>query len=160
MPFGHLWEEVGSGSRPGGVPEPSRHVFFRSSSRDHSATPHPHWFFRFKASAFFYAFTLEALVLVKRLILSALVILTGFYITACGGKSHAGGGGSQNPLLTINAVTMATGYVGSNFTSITLHASGGSGTGYTWSVSGGTSLPAGITLSAGGVLGGKPTAEG
>src|SRR6266568_8049512 len=76
MPFGHLWEGSGFRQPPGGVPEPSRHVF-GSSSRDHSATPHPHWFFRSKASAFFYAFTLEALVLVKRLILSALVILTG-----------------------------------------------------------------------------------
>src|SRR4051794_25850807 len=91
---------------------------------------------------------LEALVLVKRLIFSALVFLVGLYITACGGSSSkSGGGGSQNPALTISAVTLPVGYVGSGYTSTTLTASGGSGSGYTWSVSSGTSLPAGVNLS-------------
>ena len=100
--------------------------------------------------------------LVKRLIFSALVVLTAFYIAACGGSSSksSGDGGSQNPALTIAAVALPTGYVGSNYTSTTLTASGGSGSGYTWSVSSGTSIPAGITLSPAGVLSGKPTAAG
>ena len=98
--------------------------------------------------------------LVKRLIFSALVIFAAFYLAACGGSSKSGGGGSTNPAITIGSTTLPTGYVGSNFTSTTLTASGGSGTGFTWTVSGGTSLPAGITLSSGGVVGGKPTAEG
>ena len=81
--------------------------------------------------------------LVKRLIFSALVALTALYIAACGGSSSksGGGGGSQNPALTISAVALPTGYVGSNYTSTTLTASGGSGSGYAWSVSSGTSIP-------------------
>ncbi len=97
---------------------------------------------------------------VKRLIFSALVMLAAFYLAACGGSSKSGGGGSTNPAITIGSTTLPTGYVGSNYTSTTLTASGGSGTGFTWTVSGGTTLPAGITLSSSGVVGGKPTAEG
>jgi Putative Ig domain len=101
-------------------------------------------------------------VLVKRLIFSALVLFLAFYIAACGGNSSKSspGGGSKNPALTISAATLPAGYVGSNYTSTTLTASGGSGTGYTWSVSTGTSLPAGMTLSPAGVIAGKPTADG
>jgi large repetitive protein len=90
-----------------------------------------------------------------------LVSLLALYVAACGGSSSkSGGGGSQNPALTISAVTLPTGYVGSNYTFTTLSASGGSGTGYSWTVSSGTSLPAGMTLSSSGVIAGKPTADG
>jgi arylsulfatase A-like enzyme len=41
-----------------------------------------------------------------------------------------------------------------------LVASGGSGTGYAWSVNAGSTLPAGLTLSSAGVLSGTPTANG
>ena len=98
--------------------------------------------------------------LVKRLIFSALVIFLAFYIAACGGGSNSGGGGSKNPAITISVVTLPTGYVGSNYTSTTLKASGGSGSGYSWTTSAGSALPAGITLSSAGVLAGKPTAAG
>ncbi len=42
----------------------------------------------------------------------------------------------------------------------TLVASGGSGSGYAWSVNAGSTLPAGLTLSSAGVLSGTPTANG
>jgi large repetitive protein len=88
------------------------------------------------------------------------MMIAVLYVAGCGGSSKSGGGGgNQNPALTISAVTLPTGYVGSNYASTTLKATGGSGSGYAWSVSSGTSLPGGITLSAGGVLAGKPTAD-
>lgn len=57
------------------------------------------------------------------------------------------------------ATTLPTGYVGSNY-SQQLAATGGSGTGYTWSVNSGSTLPGGLTLSAGGLLSGSPTTAG
>ena len=60
--------------------------------------------------------------------------------------------------LSISAVTLPTGYVGSNFTQTSLAATGGSGAGFVWTVSSGSSLPDGIALSSAGVLSGKPTA--
>jgi large repetitive protein len=100
-------------------------------------------------------------VLVKRLSLFALALFAVIYVTGCGGSSKSGGdGGNKNPALTINSVTLPTGYVGSNYASTTLTATGGSGTGYAWSVSAGSALPDGITLSAAGVMAGKPTADG
>ncbi len=62
--------------------------------------------------------------------------------------------------LTITTVTLPTGYVGSVYSSTTLTASGGSGTGYSWSVASGSSLPAGLALSSGGVISGTPTSAG
>ena len=68
--------------------------------------------------------------------------------------------------LTINAAVsitntspLPTAYVGSNY-SVTMAATGGSGSGYSWAVSGGSTLPAGLTLSAAGVLSGTPTTTG
>jgi hypothetical protein len=64
------------------------------------------------------------------------------------------------PALTITtAATLPTGYVGSNY-SQTLAATGGSGTGYTWALKAGSSLPPGLTLSSTGAITGKPTASG
>jgi len=57
------------------------------------------------------------------------------------------------------ATTLPVGYVGGNY-SQTFAATGGSGTGYTWAVSSGSTIPAGLTLSAAGVLGGKPSTAG
>lgn len=57
------------------------------------------------------------------------------------------------------ATTLPIGYVGSAY-SQTLAATGGSGTGYTWTVSSGSTAPAGLSLSAAGVLSGSPTATG
>jgi hypothetical protein len=74
----------------------------------------------------------------------------------------AGGKGTQSFTLTVVAAptittgaTLPNGEVGAAY-SQTLAASGGSGTGYTWSLAGGSSLPAGLFLSAGGVLSGTP----
>lgn len=64
------------------------------------------------------------------------------------------------PALSVTAITPPTGYVGSGYTQTTLAATGGSGTGYTWAVSNGSALPAGLSLSAAGVITGKPTAAG
>ena len=63
------------------------------------------------------------------------------------------------PALKVTAATLATGYVGSNY-SQTLAATGGSGSGYAWTLSGGTTLPAGLSLSSGGAITGKPTGTG
>lgn len=65
-----------------------------------------------------------------------------------------------NPGVTISTGTsLPTGYVGSSY-SQQLAATGGTGTGYVWTVSSGSSLPAGLTLSSSGLLSGKPTASG
>lgn len=61
------------------------------------------------------------------------------------------------PALTITTTAMPGGTVGAAYTT-TLAAGGGAGT-RTWSVSAGA-LPGGLTLSAGGVVGGTPTASG
>ena len=64
------------------------------------------------------------------------------------------------PAITIAPATLPAGYVGSAYTQTTLSASGGSGTGYTWTVASGSALPAGLSLSTGGIISGKPTAAG
>lgn len=62
------------------------------------------------------------------------------------------------PALSIAATTLPAGMVGLSYTPVTLTASGGSGTVYTWSVANGTALSAtGLTLSSGGVISGTPT---
>ena len=63
-----------------------------------------------------------------------------------------------HPALAITTKSLSTGYVSSAY-SATLAATGGTSSGYLWSVQTG-SLPAGITLSAAGVLSGKPTVAG
>ncbi len=64
------------------------------------------------------------------------------------------------PALTVTALTPPVGYVGSNYTSTTLAATGGSNSGYTWAVSTGSALPAGLSLSSAGVITGNPTTTG
>lgn len=65
-----------------------------------------------------------------------------------------------NPAVSITTgVSLPTGYVGSNY-SQSLAATGGSGTGYAWAVSSGSTLPSGLTLSAAGLLSGAPTTAG
>jgi hypothetical protein len=63
-----------------------------------------------------------------------------------------------NPALTITTPSLPTGAVGSPYTA-TLAATGGSGSGYTWSIQSG-SLPSGLSLSSGGTISGTPTAAG
>jgi arabinan endo-1,5-alpha-L-arabinosidase len=73
----------------------------------------------------------------------------------CGGGSSP----SVTPVsLTVTTDSLAGGTVTVSY-SATLSASGGTGTGYTWTVSTGA-LPAGITLATSGVLSGTPTAAG
>jgi hypothetical protein len=62
------------------------------------------------------------------------------------------------PALAITTKSLPTGYVSSAY-SATLSATGGTSQGYVWSVQTG-SLPAGVKLSAAGVLSGKPTVAG
>ena len=67
---------------------------------------------------------------------------------------------SSYPALTITSgVTLPIGYVGTSYDQF-LTASGGSGTGYSWVLKSGSSLPAGLTLSSAGEIKGKPTASG
>ncbi len=86
-----------------------------------------------------------------------------FTVKATDSASNSGTG---NFSITVNAgvsittaLTLPIGYVGSNY-SQTLAATGGSGTGYTWAITSGSNPPAGLGLSAAGVLSGKPTASG
>ena len=62
------------------------------------------------------------------------------------------------PALAIKATTVSEAYVGSPY-SITFAASGGSGTGLTWSVASGT-LRNGLALSTTGTIAGQPTIAG
>ena len=64
------------------------------------------------------------------------------------------------PALKVTAATLPTGYVGSTYTQTTLAATGGSGAGYSVALANGSLLPAGLSLSAAGVISGKPTAQG
>lgn len=88
---------------------------------------------------------------------------TNFTVTATDSASNTGNG---NFSITVNAgvsittaLTLPIAYVDGNY-SRTLAATGGSGTGYTWAVTSGSSLPAGLSLSTAGVLSGIPTATG
>ena len=60
----------------------------------------------------------------------------------------------------IPPVPLPAGYQGTAYPATTWLATGGSGTGYAWNwaAASGSSLPAGLTLSAGGVIPGTPTA--
>lgn len=82
-----------------------------------------------------------------------------FTVTGTDSASHTG---SQSYLVTVSAVTIIlspatvpNGTVGTAYNSTTITASGGTSP-YTYAVSSGT-LPAGLTLSSGGVLSGTPT---
>lgn len=77
-------------------------------------------------------------------------------MTGCGSGSASGG--TQGSRLSVTTTTLSAGTEDVAYSG-TLLASGGSGTGYVWSVSSG-SLPAGIVLSSSGNLSGTPTATG
>ena len=74
-------------------------------------------------------------------------------LQSCGGGSSS----SQNPL-SVTTTSLVDGVVTAPY-SATLTATGGSGSGYAWTVSAGA-LPAGLTLTSGGVLSGTPTVVG
>ena len=106
------------------------------------------------------------------LTLSAAGVLSGkpttagnpsFSVTVTDSASNTGTGTLSITIKAGVSITtgspLPTGYVGSAY-SQTLAATGGSGTGYTWALTSGSTLPAGLTLSAAGVLGGKPTTVG
>ncbi|MEM3428224.1 MAG: putative Ig domain-containing protein, partial [Nitrososphaerales archaeon] len=63
-----------------------------------------------------------------------------------------------NGVLTITTNTLPDGFINQSY-SQTLQATGGTGTGYTWSLYSGN-LPPGLTLSPSGVLSGTPTTAG
>lgn len=60
----------------------------------------------------------------------------------------------------IAATSLPNGTVGAAYPGVQFSATGGDGGPYSWFVSAGTKLPAGLSLSAGGVLSGTPTAAG
>jgi hypothetical protein len=68
---------------------------------------------------------------------------------------------TTSPIIT-GPSSLPAGYVGAPYPATTFTAIGGSGTGYTWSItSGGPALlAAGLSLSSGGVLSGTPSAAG
>jgi hypothetical protein len=63
------------------------------------------------------------------------------------------------PTIT-TATTLPQGEINATYSPVTLAASGGTGTGYTWSLASNSSLPAGLLLSSAGVISGTPTASG
>jgi arabinan endo-1,5-alpha-L-arabinosidase len=69
-----------------------------------------------------------------------------------------GGGPSSSTPLTITSASLAGGTVTLPY-SATLDATGGTGSGYAWTVSAGA-LPGGLTLASSGVVSGTPTAAG
>lgn len=85
----------------------------------------------------------------------------GFTITALGTAGQTAQQAYQvtaYPPLSIAPTSLPSGLVGSAY-SQTLTATGGTGTGYTWSVSSGSALSAvGLTLSPAGLISGSPTA--
>ena len=61
--------------------------------------------------------------------------------------------------VTVGTTALPGGYVGAAY-SQTLSAAGGTGSAYSWAVASGSALPDGLTLTAAGVLSGKPTTAG
>ena len=89
--------------------------------------------------------------------------ISTFSVTVTDSASNVG---SATLSLTVNAgvsittpATLPVAYAGSNY-SQTLAATGGTGSGYTWAVTSGSSLPAGLSLSTSGILSGRPTTTG
>jgi hypothetical protein len=66
---------------------------------------------------------------------------------------------TTNSPLSITTTSLNTGERTLNYDPQTLSASGGSGSGYAWSLAGGN-LPNGLSLSSGGTISGTPTAAG
>lgn len=64
------------------------------------------------------------------------------------------------PGVHIAATSLPNGTVGAAYPGVQFSATGGDGGPYSWFVSAGTKLPAGLSLSASGVLSGTPTAAG
>jgi sugar lactone lactonase YvrE len=88
----------------------------------------------------------------------ALSIPVLFLADGCGSGTNGGGNTPSNPTLTVTTSSVPNGVVGSAY-SATLAATGGSSTGYTWSVTSGTGLSAvGLTLSSAGGITGTPSA--
>ena len=63
------------------------------------------------------------------------------------------------PAMQITTATLPAGYIGSNYPSTVLTATGGAGvsSNFTWTLANGSSLPAGLSLSAAGVISGTPS---
>ena len=76
-------------------------------------------------------------------------------LQSCGGGSSVS---TSPPPLTVTTTSLAGGTITVSY-SATLLATGGTGTGYAWTVSAGA-LPGGLTLASGGILAGTPTATG
>ncbi len=66
----------------------------------------------------------------------------------------------NNPTLSVTTTSLPAGVANVLYSPQSLVASGGSGTGYSWVLINGTTLPAGMSLSSGGVVSGTPTAAG
>ena len=78
-------------------------------------------------------------------------------IAVSAGSAQCNGGGDPDPGdVTVTNPGSKTSTVGTAITTVTLHASGGTAP-YTWTATG---LPAGLTVSSGGVISGTPTAAG
>lgn len=92
---------------------------------------------------------------IQRSVIIPFWMLSLWLLQGCGGGSSS----SVTPTpLTVATHSLAGGTVTISY-SATLAASGGTGSGYTWTVSTGT-LPAGLALAMSGVLSGTPTAAG
>jgi hypothetical protein len=93
---------------------------------------------------------------------------SGAYSVVITAKDSVGNTGSKtftiavSGAVSITTTSLPTGYQGTAYTSTQLTATGGAGTPYTWTwVAGsGSSIPAGLGLSTGGLITGTPTASG
>ena len=97
----------------------------------------------------------------RSVLLAVAALLMGLGLSTllgCGSGASSGSTPTQPTAPTILTAGLAGGTEGVKY-SQTLLASGGSGSGYVWSVSSGA-LPAGVVLSSGGTLSGTPTATG
>jgi arabinan endo-1,5-alpha-L-arabinosidase len=85
-------------------------------------------------------------------VVAPLAVIALYLLQGCGG------GPSSSTPLTITSASLAGGTVTLPY-SATLDATGGTGSGYAWTVSAGA-LPGGLTLASSGVVSGTPTAAG
>ena len=91
--------------------------------------------------------------------LASFTLIALFLVQGCSsGSSSSAPKTPTEPTLLIVTNTVTAGTVGVGY-SMTLTASGGSASGYSWSLSAGA-LPAGLALSSAGVIAGTPTAAG
>jgi len=86
------------------------------------------------------------------------VLFSLCFLQGCGGSSSRAATSPSTPPLSVATSSLSPATVGTAY-SASLSAVGGSGSGYSWTVSSGT-LPAGLSLAANGTISGTPSISG